>query len=107
MVEIKPNDFIQTIRETDVYIEKIYLNGGCYSFYKVLKVIFPTAIPLINHSKDHIITMIDDKGYDITGQVEGSYSMLTKEEILMCEKWSFSRNYWLHRECPNCEELID
>ena len=106
MVDIKPNDFIKTIRETDAYIQKIYLNGGCYSFHKVLKSIYPNAMPRINQSKDHVVTVIDDKFYDITGQVEGEYTPLTKEELLMCDKWSFSRNYWLYRECPNCEELI-
>ena len=106
MVEIKPIDFIKEINESDSYIEMIYLNGGCYSFYKVLKLVFPNASPFINKSKDHVVTMIDGKLYDIRGNITGDYSPLTIEDILMCENWSFSRNHWLYKESPNCEDMI-
>ena len=103
---MKPVDFITTLRDSDLYIRNIYLSGGCYQFYKVLKTIFHDSMPYINTAKDHIVTKIDGEFYDITGVVQGEYFPLTKEDVLMCEKWSFSKNYWLYRECPNCEEPV-
>lgn len=101
-----PQKLIKALNETDFYIEKIYLNGGCYSFYKFLKEIYPSAKPYINQSKDHVVTMINGKLFDITGQVYGDYSPLLNEEISMCENWSFAKNNWLYKECANCEEPI-
>jgi len=103
---LKPIDFISAVRNSDFYIEKIYLNGACYQFYEVLKTIFPNAEPHIDSLKGHIVTKIDGEFYDITGRVTGEYFPLTQDDKLMCEEWGFSKSYWLNRECPNCEELI-
>lgn len=101
-----PLDFINTLRESDRYIQNIYLSGGCYQLYLILKTIFPDATPYINAEKDHVVTKIDEQFYDITGIVTGSFTHLTKDEVTMCETWSFARNYWLFRECPQCEEPV-
>ncbi|MDC3414288.1 hypothetical protein [Terrihalobacillus insolitus] len=106
MIKIKPIDFISVLKKSDVYIEQIYLNGGCYQFYKILRTMFPSAKPYINANKNHVVTMIDGYFYDITGKVFGNYLPLTKDDEKMCKKWSFSKNYWLYKECPNCEEPI-
>ena len=106
MSKLNPIDIINVMRNSDSYIEDIYLNGGCYQFYKILKTIFPGAQPYINERKDHIATLIDNNLYDITGKVEGVFSELTKNEETNCEKWSFAENYWLYKECPHCEEYV-
>lgn len=101
---MNPLVIIQAIRESDVYVEKIYLNGGCFAFYKILKTIFPTAVAYIDEAEVHIVTNIEGRLYDIKGLVEGDYYPLPEEKFEMCEKWSFSRNYFLYKECPHCEE---
>lgn len=103
---MNPTDVIHAIRTSDAYISYIYLNGGCYQFHLVLKSIFPDATPYINPTKDHIATQIGDALYDITGRVTDSFAPLTPEDHTLCENWSFSRNYWLNRDCPHCDEPV-
>ena len=103
---MSPEDFIRALRETDFYIQMIYLHGGCYSFSKFLKSVYPEAQPYINASKDHVVTIINGVFYDIRGIVYGDFVPLSKQDAELCEKWSFSRNNWLYRRCPNCDEEI-
>lgn len=98
--------FINALRNTDPYIEKIYLNGGCYQFYKLLKAVYPSAKPYITQDKQHIVTKIGLNFYDITGQVSGRFSPLNSTDAEMCETWSFARCNWLYKECPNCGEYV-
>jgi hypothetical protein len=60
--------FIQVVRNSFKGAEFCYLNGSCYRFYLILKEVFPEAIAY--YDGDHVITRIDDRYYDITGQVE-------------------------------------
>lgn len=103
---MKPESLIKALRETDDYIEKIYLNGGCYQFYRFLKAVYPEAEPYIKWDKNHVVTKIGKNFYDITGRVDGIYYPLTGEDVEMCEKWTFAGRNWLYRECPNCGEYI-
>lgn len=59
-------DFITTIRESFDESTKVYIHGGCYHFYKILKCVFPSAVAY--YDMDHIITKIGDKYYDINGE---------------------------------------
>lgn len=56
------------------YAEYIYTNGGCYRFHKILKAVFPTAIPCYFGHEDiiieHVVTKLDGKYYDITGEIK-------------------------------------
>lgn len=61
-------EFIKTVRESFVGSEHIYTRGSCYQFYKILKLVFPSAEAF--YDMDHVITRINDKYYDITGEVE-------------------------------------
>ena len=100
---------VNSLRETDNYIESIFTKGGCYQFYLFLKNIYPDAIPFIHKNKDHIVSKIEDKLFDITGIIEDKkeYSPLKKSELEMVEKWSFSRTHLLQlKECPFCEEPL-
>lgn len=103
---MEPSDLIKALRETDKYIEMIYLNGGCYAFYQFLKTIYPEAKPYMTTSRNHVVTKIYNAFYDITGKVKGDFQPLSRQDIDMCKKWRFARNNWLYRECPNCEEPI-
>lgn len=100
---------VNSLRETDRYIESIFMQGGCYRFHLFLKNIFPVATPFIHKDKDHIVSKIGNKFFDIKGIVENKneYYPLKKSELEMVEKWSFSRTHLLQlKECPFCEELL-
>lgn len=113
---VYPIDFINQLRESEDYIEAIYSNGGCYQFYKILKLLYPNAIAYKvkvveddkNHS--HVITLIENVFYDIKGKVNiNNYYDIKKVEdrdIAEMEKWSFSKRHWLYKECLSCGELI-
>ncbi len=110
---IEPIEFINKLRESDRYIEVIYTEGSCYQFFKVLKALYPNAKPIKvkwkNTIYNHIITEIDNRYYDITGEVKLSdydYKYVVKEDLFEIEKWSFSKKAWLSKECPICEEPI-
>lgn len=45
----------------------IYTKGSCYNLYVILKHVYPQAVAY--GDEDHIITEIDGKYYDITGEV--------------------------------------
>jgi len=64
---VTPEEFIKTIRESFVGSERVYTEGSCYQFYRILKSVYPQAISWYN--MDHVITEIDGRFYDITGQV--------------------------------------
>ncbi len=100
--------FINAIRQTDQYIEMIYMNGACYQFHLLLKTFFPECEPYISKEKDHVITKYAGRYYDITGEVSGNwYTPMTESEIDMASGWSFHRTKVIQiGECPACGEPI-
>lgn len=106
---MKLPEFIEELRNTDIYIQHIYTEGGCYKFHMLLSKMYNNCIPYISEQKNHIITRYKNKYYDITGEVydlEG-YTQLTIEEKLMVEQWSFHKKNLLKlTECPACDEPI-
>ena len=72
-------EFISTIRDSFIGSQQVYTEGSCYHFYLILKTVFPTAEPY--YDLDHIITKINDKYYDITGEVRYSYGMNKYEDF--------------------------
>lgn len=105
---MNPILIIDNLRKTDNFIKDIFMRGGCYQFYLFLKALFPVAMPYINNKKDHVITRIGGRFYDITGEVDNSdYYPLSKQDKKKCEKWSFGKKMLLQiTECPFCEEPI-
>lgn len=103
---MKVIDFITSLRETDEYIEHIFLNGSCYRFHLLLKKLYPESIPYLSKKEDHVITKIKGRFYDITGIVNSDgYSEL--KDLKKVESWSFHNNNYLKiTECPYCEEPI-
>lgn len=63
----KVESFISTIRDSFIGSQQVYTEGSCYHFYLILKQVFPDAIAY--YDGDHVITKIDGKFYDITGEV--------------------------------------
>lgn len=105
---MKPLDIINNLSKTDQYIIDIFTMGGCYRFYLFLKALYPISEPYINQKKNHVITRIGGRFYDINGEVDYTgYSRLTKRDEIKCKKWSFGKNMLLQiKECPFCEEPI-
>jgi len=61
-------DFISAIRNSFVGSVEVYTKGSCYQFYEILKQVYPDAIAYDDFN--HVITLIDGKFYDITGEVQ-------------------------------------
>ena len=102
-------EFIESLRNTDDYIQHIYTKGGCYKFHLLLKKLYKGCTPYISQRKDHIITLHEGKYYDIYGEVshvEG-FTKLTKEELDLVNQWSFHNHNLLRlTDCPHCEEPL-
>jgi hypothetical protein len=101
--------FIEELRNTDSYIQHIYTKGGCYKFHMLLSKMYKNCTPYISQHKNHIITKYKKKFYDINGEVDNldGYTLLTIEEKLIVERWSFYKNNLLQlTECPLCDEPI-
>lgn len=98
-----PETFIATLRESDLYIKDIYTKGSCYHFYKVLKSLFPQSEPYkvgFDGHDMHIITKIDDKYYDINGEIYPSVyedcNPLSPTDHKKFEKYSFGGMHAMH-----------
>lgn len=60
--------FIATIRQSHPQMENIFTKGSCFYFYLILKEVFPEAEYYDDFN--HVITKIDDRFYDITGEID-------------------------------------
>lgn len=110
---VTPEKFIEALQESDEYLEHIYMMGSCYRFHKLLATIFESvecyiAVPY----KDHVVSKINGKLYDIRGMVperhEFLYRPIYPEEIERAETWSFRSKALLKvTDCPNCDEPIN
>lgn len=111
---ISPNDFLRLLRESDEFIEVIYLNGGCYKLSNILKEIYEGSVQYVvsyeGINYDHVITKIEDKYYDIKGEVDlTKYAAILEiqSDMIPCiAKWSFSKKNLLYKLCPHCLEEI-
>ena len=63
----KALSFITEIANANPIMQDIFLAGSCCNFYFILKAVFPEAKAHFNI--DHVVTQIDDKYYDITGEI--------------------------------------
>lgn len=100
-------EFIRCLRETDPYISVIYLNGGCYIFYLLLKSLYPDAQPVMSIDEDHVGALIDGAVYDIQGLAKWNYKCMDGDMIKIAQKWSFSKKAMIQLgECPICEEPL-
>jgi hypothetical protein len=64
-----PLHLIEAIRNSFPDARKVYTEGGCFELFKILRTVFPDAEPYYDEIEGHVITLINGKFYDITGQV--------------------------------------
>lgn len=69
----KVEAIISRIRDSFIGSQQVYTEGSCYHFYLILKEIYRGAEAY--YDGDHIVTKIDDKFYDITGEIRGDLNM--------------------------------
>ena len=75
----KVEKFIAAVRDSFIGSQQVYTEGSCYHFYLILKEVFPDAEPYFD--EDHIVTKIEGKFYDITGEVNGGFSLSKYERL--------------------------
>ena len=102
---------IKSLRESDMYIKDIFTKGGCYRFHLFLKVLYPKAIPYINQERNHVVTRVFGKYFDITGEVSSKYPNnfrpINKTDLREVKRWSFHKHSLLQiTECPACAEPL-
>lgn len=69
----KIKNFIKQLRESDELVIKIFNNGSCYKLTKILKSIYPEAKALYSREDGHWLTKIENRYYDIGGEVNEDY----------------------------------
>jgi hypothetical protein len=111
MKDFCPLKLINALRETDLYIHDIFMMGSCYRFHLFLKELYPDSKPFMHADRDHVVSKIGDKLYDITGEIQAEfeflYEPLNDEDLELVESWSFDKKMMLQvGECPSCEEPI-
>lgn len=104
-----PLDIIIPLRDSDKYIKTIYMQGSCFQFYQFLRNIFREAIPLMSVDRDHVVTLIDGKMYDITGEIPeqqyDNYLPFTRQDWITVQEWSFEAHNLIYiAECKYCGE---
>jgi hypothetical protein len=79
---VGPLALIEAIRASFVEAENVYRSGSCYRFYLILRQVYPDAVAY--YDGDHVITRIDDRYYDISGEVipNRHHGPLTDEAVV-------------------------
>ena len=112
---ISPDVLISALNKTDYYLTIIFTRGDCFKFYEFLKQLYPDAEPYLRLlDKNHVITKINGKYYDITGEIKNvfvpttdedifpdnsiPYILMTDKDIKECKTWSFSAKVWRELE---------
>lgn len=96
---------INNLRNSDEYIKDIYLQGGCYRFYKLIKTLLLSAVPYKNKENTHVVSFFENSYYDITGKVFEDFTPLLPHEEEEAKKWSFKKHRILNlSECEYCGE---
>lgn len=67
---IKILNFISLVRDSHPLMVEIFTKGSCFNFHLILKQVFSELNPIAYSNGDHVITKIENKFYDITGQVQ-------------------------------------
>ena len=103
MAKIDVIEFITTVRASCNHSIATYTQGNCFGFYTILKSVFPEAEPY--ETGGHVITKIDDKYYDIRGEVDFDAKLIIDEGLHDHNIWSDERRKEYAKEYA--KELIE
>lgn len=67
------DEFLKELRDSADIQYSIFTEGSCYRLFKILKTIEPSAIAYWSDIDNHTITGIDNKFYDIGGEISRQY----------------------------------
>lgn len=67
---VKPEELIKSIRQSFIGAEQVYTQGSCIMLYRILKTVYPEALPYWSKEARHMITKIGNSYYDIYGKVK-------------------------------------
>lgn len=72
----------------------LFLNGGCYWFASLVAELVPNSYLMINHSREHCAVVVEQKLYDITGQIsKKGYQYAEEKDInYMRKHYRMQRN---------------
>ena len=105
---IKPETLITALNQSDPSLPVVFMYGSCYKFHLFLKKLYPSAVPLINEKKDHVITQISGQYFDISGVVDpDGFTPISEESLTLVQGWSFHKYMLMSLgDCPSCDEPI-
>lgn len=63
-----PDRFLRLLRETHPDFEFMFLHGGCYHLFLILRALWPQAELWYVRNPGHVYTRIDGVFYDIRGR---------------------------------------
>lgn len=74
--------FIQTIRDSFIGSVTVFTQGSCFQFHQILSEIFDNyEVQPYQDKHLHVVSRIEGKYYDITGEVKGDFTELDPQEI--------------------------
>jgi hypothetical protein len=88
----KVESFIEKVRSSFIGSQQVYTEGSCYHFYLILKEVFPDAECWADEG--HIVTKIDNKFYDITGEVRQTIDLNKFDHL---PSYSFKAPYNIYK----------
>lgn len=76
-------NFLRELKHSYHLNGKIYTEGSCFRLYTMLKALFPQAKPYYSYiDGGHWITEIDEKFYDINGEITLEYVQHKEYELI-------------------------
>jgi len=82
--------FIKAVRESFPDAAIIFTHGACYGLFEILNQAFPSQ-PYITADSKHVVTRIDGRFYDISGEFLNSHGEVRECVSRMTKQ---QREYW-------------
>lgn len=92
MSRTKIVSFLRELKSSYHKNELIYTEGSCFRVYSMLKVLFENVKPYYSSKEGHWITEIDNRFYDINGEITKSHVenhgyTLCEDEVMLASAY--------------------
>lgn len=88
---MRPELFIEIVRDSNPSAKELYTKGGCYKFFKILEAKYPGAEAY--YDGNHVITKIEGEYFDVTGKVSKiDHLRMSQVEQDDAETWQTNLN---------------